>query len=110
MLAFLKPLLINGPGIGRQMAYLADRLKTSLLGQTSPPSAEQASLLLWSLVITWSSIFEEQDQEWLRVLLVQTVHTLGLKSWADTRAVLKRFLWIDMMLDGAGERVFARCV
>ncbi|EAW17781.1 uncharacterized protein NFIA_077140 [Aspergillus fischeri NRRL 181] len=110
MLAFLKPLLIQIPGIGRQMTYLAEKLKASLLEQTSPPLVEQASLLLWSLFVTCLSIFEEQDQEWLRALVVQTVHTLGLRTWADTRAVLKSFLWVDLMLDQAGERVFERCV
>lgn len=111
MLAFLKPLLIKSPGTGRTMTYLAEKLKANLLEQTFPPSSvEQASLLLWSLFITCLSIFEEEDQKWLQVLVVQTVDTLGLRTWADTRAVLKGFLWVDLVLDQAGERVFEKCV
>ncbi|KAE8369789.1 hypothetical protein BDV27DRAFT_120206 [Aspergillus caelatus] len=110
MLAFLKPLLIKIPGVGRKMTYLAEKLKASFLEQTFPPLVEQASLVLWSLFITCLSIFEEQDQKWLRALVIQTMDTLGLRTWADTRAVLKSFLWVDLVLDQAGERVFERCV
>ena len=108
MLAYIKNILIQLEGIGKKMTVLANGLKVAPLAQQFPPALGNAELLLWALVIACSSIFEDFDQDWLRKALVKTCSSLGLQTWTETRVIMKRFLWIDMVHDQRGEQVIER--
>ena len=106
MLAYMKSVLIQIEGIGKKMTFLADRLKTALLAQQYPPHPEEAELLLWALFIAGLSIFEDFDRDWLRAAMGQAVLSLRLRTWAEARVVVKRFLWIDIVYEQPGKRLF----
>jgi hypothetical protein len=107
MLAYTKMLLIKLPGIGRKMTRLADGLRAVLTSAKAGPSLSR--LMLWGAFVASVSVFEGSDEEWLVDMIVQSLSTLGLQTWTETRAVLKGFLWIDLVFDRAAERMFDRC-
>ena len=120
MLAYAKTLLIKLPGIGRKMVVLVEGLRGSLTawhcdlrlravggGVSGEDVLEGARrLLLCAVFVASVAIFEESDEDWLHDILVQTVMELGLRAWGEARAVLKEFLWIDIVFDRPGERLF----
>jgi hypothetical protein len=106
MLAYMKSVLIQIDGLGPQIKHLADCLRDVLLAQQFPPAPELAKLFLWALFVSTLSIFENLDQDWLRVAMVQTVTSLGCTTWAETRVILKEFLWIDIIYSQPGKRIF----
>ena len=120
MLAYAKMLLVKLPGVGKKMTVLAKGLKDSLTAWhcdlqlrtvrdgVSRDLLGARSLLLWGTFVASVSIFEDLDEGWLNEILVQTVWVLGLRGWGEARASLKDFLWIDLLLDQPGERLFRR--
>ncbi|KAK7433157.1 hypothetical protein QQZ08_000088 [Neonectria magnoliae] len=106
MLAFMKSLLVNINGLGPKLTFIANGLKDAILAQQFPPAPEQAKFLLWALFVSSISIFENYEQEWLRAAMVQTASVLSLRTWAETRMVLKSFLWIDMVYNRPGKLLF----
>lgn len=119
MLAYAKMLLIKLPGVGKKMTVLAERLRDSLTAwhcdlqlravhDVSRDLLGARRLLLWGTFVASVSIFEDFDEDWLDEILVQTVWVLGLRGWGEARALLKGFLWIDLVFDQPGERLFRR--
>ncbi len=118
MLAYSKMLLVKLPGVGKKMTVLAKGLKDSLTAWhcdlqlrtvrdgVSRDLLGARSLLLWGTFVASVSIFEDFDEDWLDEILVQTVWVLGLQGWGEVRAMLKDFLWIDLVFDQPGERLF----
>lgn len=110
MMAYLKSVLIQIEGIGMKMTVLAEDLKAALLAQQRVHAPKLDELLLWTLFVSAVSVFETSDKDWLSAMMMRTVSSLGLQTWGETRAVLKSFLWINMIFDTAGKRFFDRCM
>jgi len=117
MLAYVKMLLIRLKGIGKKMVFLSEWLRTVLtafrtninhqLPLDSDPAAA-VKLLLWGAFIAGVAIFDDSEEVWLNDLLQRSLAALGLRTWDDTRAVLKDFLWIDAVFDEPGRQLFQR--
>ncbi|KAH6900766.1 hypothetical protein B0T10DRAFT_36862 [Thelonectria olida] len=108
MLAYMKSVLIQIDGLGPQIKHLADCLKGALLAHQLPPAPEFAKFFLWAFLVSTLSIFENLDQDWLRVAMVETAKSLSCRTWAETRVILKEFLWIDMIHNQRGKQIFDR--
>ncbi|KAF7562841.1 hypothetical protein G7046_g1284 [Stylonectria norvegica] len=106
MLAYMKGILVQIDNIGKKLRYLVVRLKVAFLAQQLPPAPEQAKLMLWVMFIMSVSIYEDHDQDWLQEAMEQSISSLGLCTWEDTKDVLANFLWIDVVFDEPGERWF----
>ena len=111
MLAFMKGVFVQIPGYGPRMIYLVNGLENALRAQliriSIPGSPSMGKLLFWALYVSAMSIFEDLDRnEWLWMALKRTMSALDLRSWAMTRTLLKRFLWIDMMYDPLGKHMY----
>ncbi|KAL2194216.1 hypothetical protein P885DRAFT_43506, partial [Corynascus similis CBS 632.67] len=117
MLAYVKMLLIRLKGIGKKMVFLSEWLRTVLtafrtninhqLPLDSDPAAA-VKLLLWGAFIAGVAIFDDTEESWLNDLLQRSLAVLELRTWDDTRAVLKDFLWIDAVFDEPGRQLFQR--
>lgn len=117
MLALVTMLLIRLRGIGAKMTFLADGLRHVLLAHCSRSGSctdrrptVYRKLVLWGLFVADMSVFGDSNQgkEWLDEMLARTASELGLRDWAETRAVLKEFLWVDAACDGAGRQILER--
>ncbi|KAK4244159.1 hypothetical protein C7999DRAFT_44144 [Corynascus novoguineensis] len=117
MLAYVKMLLIRLKGIGKKMVFLSEWLKRvltrfrtninhQLLLGGDPAAA--VKLLLWGAFIAGVAIFDDSEEIWLNDLLQHSLAVLELRTWDDTRAVLKEFLWIDAVFDEPGRQLFQR--
>lgn len=118
LLAYAKMLLIKLSGIGKNMTVLAEALKGVLsawhcnlqLVAASEDGVGDTSgawkLLLWGVFVASVSVFEDYTEPWLNRVLVQCLDTLGLRNWTETRDALKELLWIEVVFDKAGERLF----
>lgn len=110
MLIYAKGLLTPINGFGRQLTYIIDRIKFSLLGHQIPEKEGSAELLFWALFITELFIFEAFDKEWIREMAETTISFLNLRTWEQAKSVLKRYLWIDVTFDGRGKALFSQWV
>jgi hypothetical protein len=61
---------------------------------------------LWFLMTGAVSIFKEHDDQWLKPRLMFIIHSCGLDSWDQTRDILHSIMWIDLLHDHLGKRVF----
>jgi hypothetical protein len=69
-------------------------------------AAIDPNLMLWLLMISAVSIFSVHDAPWLKVRLQRQLNMHGITAWKDARAILKSFLWIDLLYDKPGIAVF----
>jgi hypothetical protein len=103
MLAYVKGLLVQIPGLGRKLWHLSSSLETALQAQQYPPHSELAGVLLWALVMAGLTIFEDFRETWFRAAIVQTAAVLGLRDWAEARLLLRDVLWVDIVFDQMAE-------
>lgn len=106
MLAYIKGLLFQIPGIGRNMRYLSDRLSLSLQAQQYPPPPAHVRFVFWALFISGLSIFESFDEEWHRTSLVKTVSVLDVGDWTQAKKLLESILWVDRIYDAGAKAAF----
>jgi hypothetical protein len=111
MMAMLKCILTSIGGLGRHMNFLSEGLKAALLaqhagGDDNTHSPELSELLVWALFMAALAVFEDFDRDWIREMLQSEAAVLGLRSWSDTRVVLKKFLWVDFVFDGPAKQLY----
>lgn len=106
MLAYVKSILITMKGSGRNMTFLAEKLKGALLSQFSSSDPGQLPLVFWACFMAALSIFEGCESDWLRMGLQQTMSSLDIRTWPEARDFLKGYLWTDMLHDADGEKLF----
>jgi len=107
MLAFVKSILASISGLGRAMKYVSYRSAAIL--QTQPRTQDRGmhALLLWTGFVAAVAIWEDlDDQEWLVRSLLDSTGALDLTKWAEVRAVLKGYPWIDIVYDQPAEAIF----
>lgn len=64
-------------------------------------------LLPWLLMIGAMSIYTEtDDQLWLRPWLKSKLEQCEVDTWEELQALLKSFLWIEMLHDKPGKALF----
>ena len=86
---------------------LAERYKTALLSLVQHSNEELPAFILWLAYVGRISVLNPPAHyHWLKDCVIKQTLALNLRSWAETRHVLKTFIWIDMVNDQAGERVF----
>ncbi|KAF3916007.1 hypothetical protein AA313_de0210022 [Arthrobotrys entomopaga] len=99
------------------------RWQTVRLGYTHLPYAYKSSLvnlnfskdfspqvMLWLLMVGAISIFERDDDVWLKPWLKVNIDLCGVKNWGEMRDKLKELMWVELVQDGAGEEVYNSCV
>jgi len=64
-------------------------------------------ILLWILFVGAAGSQGQVERPWFITLLVSGSNKLRLHSWDDARAMLKRFLYVDKMLDPVWRKIWA---
>jgi hypothetical protein len=121
MMAFAKMLLIKLHRIGKRMVVLVDGLTNVLSAWHEDLGRKQVAggavlgeavgawkLVLWSAFVAGVSIFEDFSEPWLNDLVTRALSGLGLRTWDETREVLKEFMWVDLIFGYDGKRLFER--
>lgn len=70
--------------------------------------AEEApsQLMLWLLMTGATSIFNTSDEAWLKESLRYHIDGCQAKTWKEVREILKLFMWIELLDDHPGKRIF----
>ncbi|KAH8660282.1 hypothetical protein BX600DRAFT_467503 [Xylariales sp. PMI_506] len=63
-------------------------------------------LVFWLLMIGAISTFTDDDDSWIKPWLGVNIRICKLSSWPMARKLLRGFLWIGMLHDQPGERLF----
>ncbi|KAF3056652.1 hypothetical protein GL218_06462 [Daldinia childiae] len=63
-------------------------------------------LMLWLLIIGAISIFNISDEVWLRERIVEHVGKCQIKTWREMQDILKSFMWIAVLDEQSGRRVY----
>lgn len=75
---------------------LSDRLSELALPQ----------LVLWLSMIGACSLFNVPDETWLAECLQNALDRSQVKSWKEMQDILRSFLWIGLLDDEAGKRIY----
>lgn len=108
MLAYVRSLLTQIPGVGKHLFYLLSALKPALIGHAHElgPDPEAARFFFWALFVAAMTVFQDFDRDWIRGLVVVSAGNAGVVDWAGARAILGSFLWTDLVHDREGELLF----
>ncbi|KAI3333178.1 hypothetical protein F4824DRAFT_491169 [Ustulina deusta] len=63
-------------------------------------------LIVWLLMACAITIFNESDGAWLRGLLREAASLYGINCWSQMRKILMSLMWIGIVHDKQGKRVF----
>jgi hypothetical protein len=63
--------------------------------------------MLWLLIIGAISFFTPTDDHWLMPLMRDQMWHCQISEWEDMHSHLNRFLWISVLHDKPGERLFS---
>ncbi|CAH0046957.1 unnamed protein product [Clonostachys solani] len=86
---------------------IVSRLNVSLLRLEEPADDRDWELRVWLLFMVSVTLGGGGDR--FDALLVRGLEALRIESWAGTRQLLKRLLWIDLLHDEVGRMVYGRC-
>jgi hypothetical protein len=104
ILALSSGLFLQWKNLGISYPYLASCYKDCLtrLNSTRTPH----NLMIWLLVAGAVSLWDISDEAWLAVSLQARVALVRVDRWDTMRTLLKSFMWVDLVHDKAGQRVF----
>ncbi|KAH8671730.1 hypothetical protein BX600DRAFT_510390 [Xylariales sp. PMI_506] len=111
MLAYIKGAFVQINGLGKKMTLLAGCLRYTLLMQEQHTMPHRSNdFLLWALFMAGIAIFEDSEEPWLRGAVQSTISALQLHTWAEVRAIVRSYLWVDAVFDLPGQRFYTRCL
>ncbi|RVD89240.1 uncharacterized protein DFL_000256 [Arthrobotrys flagrans] len=109
LLSFSSYIFLRWQSITLEYIHLPTVYKSSLvnlnLSQEFPPE-----IMLWLLMVGAISMFGEEDNVWLKPWLKVNFELCGVGGWGDLKGVLKGLMWVEIVLDKAGEQVYEGCV
>lgn len=93
--------------LGRSFAHLATEFR-NCLQDLAVMSQLPLELSVWLLVIGAVSVFgvTADDDGWLKPLLRDILRRCEMRSWEEARGFMKSLLWIGLVHDTTGARVF----
>ena len=107
MLAFTTTIFLHVAGIETRYFNLAQKMERIIKDLDMTANTQESEFRLWLLFVAILSLPSKAVEHWLDNTLSQTIETLAIKSWQKTKLVLKQFLWIDVLHDMEGERIFS---
>ncbi|KAI1771129.1 hypothetical protein F4818DRAFT_213531 [Hypoxylon cercidicola] len=106
LLAFSSSVFLHWGSLGLSYTHLTSEFRGCLIRLS--PSFPSSQLLLWLLMVGAVSIFDTADDAWLKPLWIASMRCSGIDSWDRMQDLLNSFMWIGLVHDKAGKRVFDR--
>ncbi|KAI1149271.1 hypothetical protein F4825DRAFT_431091 [Nemania diffusa] len=104
LLAFSSSVFIQWKFVKVRYAHFSHMYRDCLMAAQGVELAPQLSL--WLLVVGSISVFDTEDDGWLKPALRTTMQQCQIESWIDLRDVLQAFLWIGLCHDDLGSSLF----
>ncbi len=105
LLAFCSHVFLRWQNVGLPYNHLSTRHRRCLAELSASPEACPRTLL-WLLTIGAISMSTELNAEWWNSSLRHSIELCGVSSWAEMRQTLKSFLWIDVLHDQLGKKLY----
>ncbi|KAF1974327.1 hypothetical protein BU23DRAFT_531859 [Bimuria novae-zelandiae CBS 107.79] len=105
LLAVASTLFSQWRGSKERYEYIAQELLGALVSLEKEEYGLPREVVLWLYVVGCVSVFNERERAVIMPTLVQLLGQMQMKTWDETRAVLKAFLWVDAMHDTVAEEV-----
>ena len=109
LLAFTTTISLHATNDKVRFRHLASHLKEILQAMDKPLDSNGEEMKLWLLFVAALSVFRTGPRAWLKDDLIKSLEALQISSWMAAKKVLKGFLWVDMIHDVGGKRVFEWC-
>lgn len=104
LIAFLCAVFLQWKHLGMSYLHFTSKFRKCLMEME--PNCISSELMAWLLMIGAVSVFDENDDEWLKPMLRVNIDTCGIKEWSEMQELLKKFLWIALVYDKPGKCVF----
>ncbi|KAK0701121.1 hypothetical protein B0H67DRAFT_595870 [Lasiosphaeris hirsuta] len=104
LLAFASSTFLQWKYLGGSYAHLSAALREALARVTVlqlPPK-----VVVWLVMVGAASVFGEADDGWLRPMLLLNIRLCDVCSWSEMRDMLDSLMWIGMLYDKAGKRLY----
>lgn len=102
MTAFMTTFWFQYGRKNQMFPFLYNRLRTTIESTIEDDSRPQ-ELVLWSLLIGKGSLFTDAGDIWLVPRFAQLAIVLNLKSWEDTRHIIRRYPWVTILHERPGK-------
>jgi hypothetical protein len=110
LLCFSCSVFLQWQHLGVSYSLLASVFRGSFATLTATSSHLSPQLVLWLLMTGAVSVFDGSDDAWFNPLLRETMRTCKVDSWSEMRDLLMSFMWIGLVHDKTGKRVFDSAV
>jgi hypothetical protein len=102
---FASSIFLQGRGRHVRYKFLHDQFKRRLLPHDIGRHDIPSTLLLWLYSIYATLLSDEDDRNWLHLILAELLRKKGLVSWHEVKALLKSVLWVNDLDDMASRQI-----
>jgi len=104
LLAFSCSVFLQWQHLGMSYPPLISAFRNCLATMNSQQTSPH--LVLWLFMIGAALVFDATDDWWLKPALLVKMGLCEIRSWSEMQHLLKFSMWIDLIHDKAGKRVF----
>lgn len=104
LLAFSCSAFLQWGRLGMSYSYFTALARDAF--QRLPFSFVSPQLQSWLLMVGAVSIFDKQDDVWLKPLLLVNVSRCKIKSWSNMQDLMQSYLWIGLLHNKPARRIF----
>ena len=107
LLAFSTNVFLQTPELKIRFSALSRDIRSAVSGLDWEDEGSSGTRL-WILFMTAITAVTDHDDGWLVPQLRDAIRETGCGSWEDCLMILKKFLWIGVLMDDPGMRVFRK--
>lgn len=104
VIAFTSGVFLQWRGMGVKYPHFTCIFRTCLEEVSNSRTPPQ--LMTWLLMVGAAGVFDTSDDVWLEPLLSSSLGMCGIGSWSEMRELLESFLWIDLVFERSGKRMY----
>ena len=104
LLAFSCSVFLQWQQLGMSYPPLISAFRNCLATMSSQQTSPQ--LVLWLFMIGAALVFDSTDDWWLTPALLAKMDSCEIRSWSEMQHLLKSSMWISLIHDKPGRRVF----
>ncbi|KAI8954479.1 hypothetical protein F4801DRAFT_504308 [Xylaria longipes] len=106
LLSFSCSVFLQWTRVGMSYPHLNSILRNSYAGLARSISSLPPKLVVWLLMAGAVTVFDESDNAWVHGLLREAASLCRIKYWSQMRDMLNSLMWIGIVHDNLGKRVF----
>ncbi|KAI1753958.1 hypothetical protein F4782DRAFT_494595 [Xylaria castorea] len=106
LLSFSCSVFLPWTRLGMSYPHLKSIVRNHFVGLIGSIPSFPPKLVVWLLMAGAITVFDESDSAWVHDLLLEAATLCGIKCWSQMRDILNSLMWIGIVHDKLGKRVF----